>query len=251
MAAGEARTFRYECVDSTNARALAALEAGSARHRDRHLARRQSAGRGQRGRRWESPAGGGLYLSLVWIPTHPPPASPVLWTMASGLACLDLARGAGLQGCRLKWPNDLVVTTGGAAAKLAGVLIESRSDRPGLVIGVGFNVGQREFSRSLEDRRAVSSLAREGIELDLERAEADLLEALEKRLAMVAEAPQALCDSFLKATGLAQHRVRVRTPHEERSATLLALCPDGSALLQDQSGPWRVELAHLRALTSR
>jgi BirA family biotin operon repressor/biotin-[acetyl-CoA-carboxylase] ligase len=61
-----------------------------------------------------------------------------------GVAVARALEGLGASGIRLKWPNDvLLVDADGAAAKLAGVLVELASDRRGsqAVIGIGLNLG--------------------------------------------------------------------------------------------------------------
>ena len=73
------RRFHHEVVPSTNDLAFAALEAGEARHGDTFIAAAQTAGRGTRGRTWES-AIGGLYLSVVLRSESMPP--PGAWTCA-------------------------------------------------------------------------------------------------------------------------------------------------------------------------
>jgi BirA family biotin operon repressor/biotin-[acetyl-CoA-carboxylase] ligase len=99
------------------------------------IADRQSAGRGQRGRRWLSETGG-LYLSLALAPDlavdrHPHLVLAVAWGIASRL------RSHGIP-VALKWPNDLVI----GGQKLGGIKIETRV-RSGkisrAVIGVGIN----------------------------------------------------------------------------------------------------------------
>ena len=101
------------------------------------LADRQTAGRGRQGRRWESPSGAGIWLTLIERP-HDPRALDVL-SLRCGLraaTALDAPAGARVQ---LKWPNDLYVR----GRKLAGILIETRwrGNAPEWVaIGFGINV---------------------------------------------------------------------------------------------------------------
>ena len=105
----------------------------------------QTAGRGRDGRSWVAPPGGALLLSLGFRPTWLPPDRT--WRLAAivSLAMVDAAEAtAGLPRgtIRLKWPNDLVVETGGEVKKVAGVLGES--DGLGtadarVVIGIGVN----------------------------------------------------------------------------------------------------------------
>lgn len=101
------------------------------------IANEQTAGRGRGGRKWSSPAGDGVYLSMVFRPEVLEPA-PV-----SVLAGLGLARALdqAFPGLRpsIKWPNDLYAN----GLKLGGVLSEAAwsERRPRyLVVGVGVNV---------------------------------------------------------------------------------------------------------------
>lgn len=100
----------------------------------------QTAGRGRRGRTWESPPGG-LYMSLVhqlgMRRTHSSLIDIAPWvTLAVGVAVCDALDALGVKG-QLKWPNDVVFE----GKKLAGVLVEAVPGAPyAAVIGVGVNV---------------------------------------------------------------------------------------------------------------
>lgn len=97
----------------------------------------QSAGRGRQGREWWSPAGSGLYASLV----IPVPDGERLQELpirtAAALAAFASARIHG--DCRIKWPNDLVV----GRHKLGGVLVDAVSPpspaETWAIIGFGLN----------------------------------------------------------------------------------------------------------------
>jgi BirA family biotin operon repressor/biotin-[acetyl-CoA-carboxylase] ligase len=119
--------YEYAVVGSTNLIA-ANLKAWEAVRADR-----QSAGRGRFQRRWISDEGG-LWLSAV-VPTNPKSPSGRALPMAVGLAVCDVLRGLGVQGLRMRWPNDLLVKE----RKLAGLLVDQFS--PGLAVaGIGINV---------------------------------------------------------------------------------------------------------------
>jgi BirA family transcriptional regulator, biotin operon repressor / biotin---[acetyl-CoA-carboxylase] ligase len=102
------------------------------------LARRQSAGRGRRGRAWVS-AEGNLFLTYLGVTTQSP-SEIALFGFAAGLALAefcDAAIGPGL--ARLKWPNDLMLD----GRKAAGLLLESGAlgeGRNWFAIGIGFNL---------------------------------------------------------------------------------------------------------------
>ncbi|KPV40938.1 hypothetical protein AN478_03075 [Thiohalorhabdus denitrificans] len=98
----------------------------------------QSAGRGRRGRQWDSGRAGDLYLTL--LAPLPFPAALRPWVpLVAGLGAWEVLREAGA-GVVLKWPNDLL---GDDGAKLGGILVENASCPPGpgaLAVGVGINV---------------------------------------------------------------------------------------------------------------
>jgi BirA family transcriptional regulator, biotin operon repressor / biotin---[acetyl-CoA-carboxylase] ligase len=137
-AASGARLVSLDTVGSTNAEAFARARAGE-RGPLWIAARRQTAGRGRRGRAWVSEPGN-LYASL--LVTDPAPAQRAAeLSLVAALALHDaLAERAAILGprLRLKWPNDVVCD----GAKLAGILVEGESlpGRPlAVVIGIGVN----------------------------------------------------------------------------------------------------------------
>ena len=213
------RIVRHAAVDSTNERAFAALAAGAARHRDVHVAAAQTAGRGSRGRGWDSPAGAGLYASVVLLPAPPAPP-PAALTMAAGLAVRDLLLALGLAAARLKWPNDVLL----GGAKLAGILIEARGydpARPAFVCGIGLNLAQRAFPPEVAARGA-TSLALAGVELAPEQALELLLPRLDARLAEASARPASLAAAFAQAAGLLEGPMRVLRGEQELRGRIAA-----------------------------
>ncbi len=240
------RVLRHDLVDSTNERAFAALAAGEAQDGDVHAARGQTRGRGRLGRAWESPAGEGLYFSLVHLPEPPAPPAPAV-TLAAGLAALDLVRSLGLGRARLDWPNDVVVK----GAKLAGILIESRGfapERPHFVIGVGLDVGPAAFSTELAAERAVTSLAHLGVTRTPESLIEPLAERLALRLLQARERADELALDYMAGTDLAGVEVGVRLAdglHRGRFAGLDT--GRGLLLVGSESARW-IDLAHVQGI---
>jgi BirA family transcriptional regulator, biotin operon repressor / biotin---[acetyl-CoA-carboxylase] ligase len=124
-------------IDSTNAEARRRAEAGFSGPLW-ITATRQTAGRGRRGRAWETGAGNlaATYLAI----TDKPPAEAAQVSFVAALAVADLASAylpAAL--ISLKWPNDPLV----AGRKTAGVLVESGPHAGGglwLAVGTGVNL---------------------------------------------------------------------------------------------------------------
>ena len=124
------RTLWYDEVGSTNDVAGALADRG-AEEGVVVIADRQTAGRGRLGRSWASPAGAGIYVSVILRPSSDAAA---LLTIAAGVAIADGIESATGLRVHLKWPNDVQVE----GRKLAGILAEGAAQH--VVLGVGINV---------------------------------------------------------------------------------------------------------------
>ena len=145
----------FDSIGSTNAEAIAAASAGDPGG-IWFAARQQTAGKGRRGRPWQSPHGN-LAATLLIVPDADPTLAATLGFVAgvalnqalsavlpSGLVRIgiDGADGMSEKGpsrIALKWPNDVLAD----GAKLAGILLEAqkRDDgRHAVAIGLGINV---------------------------------------------------------------------------------------------------------------
>jgi BirA family transcriptional regulator, biotin operon repressor / biotin---[acetyl-CoA-carboxylase] ligase len=146
-----------ESVDSTNLVARRLAEEGAPAFTT-IIAEQQLSGRGRLGRSWFSPAGSGLWFSIIFRPEALTPAavSPVTLVTAAVLADY-LSREFNLS-VQIKWPNDLQV----GSKKIAGILTEIKGDPDRidyLIIGIGLNVNQRTDDFSPEITNIATSLA--------------------------------------------------------------------------------------------
>src|SRR6266404_5250087 len=108
------------------------------------FAEHQTAGRGQRGNRWESAAGKGLWFSILLRPKIDIHQSARLTALAAKAVANTIRKEFSLEST-IKLPNDIQVH----GRKVAGVLVEMRAQEkaPHLaIVGVGINVNQ-----SMED----------------------------------------------------------------------------------------------------
>lgn len=115
------------------------------------FAERQTRGRGRLGRRWESPAGLGLWFSVLLRPRLAPQAASQLTVSSAVAVARAIERQTGLQP-QIKWPNDIVFGT----RKAAGILLELGADLDQirhvvLGIGVDVNVPAGEFPGELRE----------------------------------------------------------------------------------------------------
>lgn len=124
-------------TDSTNAEARRRADAGETGPLW-IVARRQTAGRGRRGRQWES-RDGNLFSTLMQL-TRKSPAEAAQVTFVAALAIADLLDAwAPASLVTIKWPNDVML----AGQKASGVLVESGVHESGglwLAVGIGINL---------------------------------------------------------------------------------------------------------------
>ncbi len=150
--------YWFDTIDSTNTRAKE-MAANGAAHGTVLIAGHQTAGRGRMGRSFQSPAGLGVYMSVILRPNCAPEALMHL-TCATAVAMCDAV--ADTVGVRpgIKWTNDLVL----GKRKIAGILTELAVDaKTGLVdyavVGVGINCLHKETDFSPEIRSFAGSLS--------------------------------------------------------------------------------------------
>jgi BirA family biotin operon repressor/biotin-[acetyl-CoA-carboxylase] ligase len=133
------------------------------------FAERQTKGRGQYGRQWESAPYLGLWLSVLLRPAMTMPQSPRLTSLLAETVLATITTETGVR-ANIKPPNDIYICseaaslsqTSGNSRKVAGVLVEGRAANDGTylaVAGIGINVNQTldDFPEAL--RASAGSLA--------------------------------------------------------------------------------------------
>jgi BirA family biotin operon repressor/biotin-[acetyl-CoA-carboxylase] ligase len=164
----------------------AGLAAGGAPEGAAVVAWAQTAGRGRFGRQWFSPAGAGLYVSVV---CRNAAAVPLL-TLAGGVAVADGILAATGLPVQIKWPNDVVVEAGTPVRrrKLAGILAEASTGADGVqYVILGFGINLRSAAYPPELARAATSVESElGRSPDAGPVLAETLAALASRIGQLA-----------------------------------------------------------------
>jgi BirA family biotin operon repressor/biotin-[acetyl-CoA-carboxylase] ligase len=127
------RVLQFDRLDSTNTFALGHAD-DPANDGLVVMADQQTAGRGQHGRTWTCPDGGGVLMSvLLFPPLHL--GRPAILTAWAAVSVGDVIfQATGLE-TTIKWPNDVLVQ----GRKVCGILIEQSN---GVVVGIGVNVNQ-------------------------------------------------------------------------------------------------------------
>lgn len=166
----------FDRTDSTNIQARLAGEAGAS-HGTLVVAEIQDGGRGRRGRNWISPAGVGVWMSLLLRPEISPVSASMLTLVMALAAQKGIKEATGIES-QIKWPNDLVLNK----KKICGILTEMGTEFMEIkyvVIGTGINVNQEEFPEEL--RKTATSLYLEtGKKYHRSRIIERILEALEE-----------------------------------------------------------------------
>ncbi len=110
----------------------------------------QKTGKGRRGRGWESPAGTGIFMTLIRKPDiHPAKASMMTLVMALAVVA-GIRKVTGLE-AQIKWPNDVLLN----GKKVCGILTEMSAETEAIhyvVIGAGINVNTVGFLAEIADR---------------------------------------------------------------------------------------------------
>ncbi len=135
--------YRFQTLPSTNDEAVKP----DYHEGDIVMAERQTAGRGQRGHKWESAEAENLTFTLVLEPEFLAPAKQFLLSEAVALGVVDMLEEYGIT-ARIKWTNDIYV----GDRKLAGILIEHKLQGAGIartIAGIGLNVNQMAFPSDL------------------------------------------------------------------------------------------------------
>jgi BirA family biotin operon repressor/biotin-[acetyl-CoA-carboxylase] ligase len=135
-------------VDSTNNYAMEMVHKGNSKHGIVYFARQQFAGKGQRGKHWQTHPGENITMSVVLDTSSLEVSNLFVLSIAIALAVYDFFKSKVSLNISLKWPNDLYVND----RKAGGILIENiirGKDWQNAVAGIGININQTYFDPSI------------------------------------------------------------------------------------------------------
>jgi BirA family biotin operon repressor/biotin-[acetyl-CoA-carboxylase] ligase len=143
------------------------------------IAEQQTSGRGRMGRSWISPAGKGIWMSLLLRPPVPLPLTPQLTLLAAVALSRAISRIVPLE-IGIKWPNDLLVN----GKKISGILLESAAEDERLryvVVGLGISVNlePEDYPEELLEK-AISLKMASGSSINRSELIASILEEFER-----------------------------------------------------------------------
>ncbi len=232
------RTLHYfNETGSTNIDAKRYAEEGEP-HGTTVVANMQSAGRGRRGRLWQSPAGSAIYMTILLKPQFVPDKASML-TLVMALSVADaIVEVTGLS-AGIKWPNDIVVNK----KKVCGILTEMNAELDYIqyvVIGVGINVNNNSPEEFPEEIRQTATSLK--IETGMQISRAALLERVlahfEKNYDIFTKTLNlcALMEAYDARLLNLNAEVRVLDPKGEYTGVARGINPAGELLVEKENG---------------
>lgn len=225
--------FHMSCVDSTNEEAKRQGECGAV-HGSVFWADKQTAGKGRRGRAWESQSTENLYFSLLLRPDMVPEKLSMLTLLMAHAVAGGLKEKTGLQP-KIKWPNDLVL----GKKKVCGILSEMKPEgrkAAYCVIGVGINIGQTVFAEGLQDK--ATSLVLENVQVTAESLLVAILEAFNDLYDVFTVKGDLgfIMDEYNAMLAGKDERVRVLEPAGEYEGKSMGINSMGELLVETKPG---------------
>ncbi len=222
----------FDSIDSTNTAAKDLARQG-APHGTVLIADHQTGGRGRRGRSFHSPAGSGIYMSVILRPNCLPSQLMHLTCAAAVAMCDAVDAAAGIRP-GIKWTNDLVFGN----RKLAGILTELGLTPQGTVdhaiIGIGINCCQQESDFPEDIRGIAGSLSSvTGREIAREKVAAAMINALCRMDQQLLTGRQALVDRYRRdCITLGKEISVVRADGNIRHGTALDIDEEGALIVR-------------------
>ncbi len=200
------------------------------------FAESQTKGRGRLGRRWLSPAGKGLWFSLLLRPKMQPRAATQLTIAAATALARALRRQTGLRP-EIKWPNDILL----GGKKAAGILTELSAELDSVkqvILGLGVDVNLNAGDFPAELRKHATSLKIEtGQPLDRAELAVAILRELDHDYARVVAGQFAVvADEWEEQCATLDHQVVIQVGDRKIQGRAESLDADGALLLRTQHG---------------
>jgi BirA family biotin operon repressor/biotin-[acetyl-CoA-carboxylase] ligase len=140
--------IELDSIDSTNNYAMQLIDADKSQNGMAIVARKQEAGKGQRGNTWKDTPGQSLLMSIIVTPKHEI-SKQFVFSASVAVAIANVLQKLNAEWkVNIKWPNDIIIND----KKAGGILIENilrGSKWSHSIIGIGMNIQQTKFPQSL------------------------------------------------------------------------------------------------------
>ncbi|MCR8642251.1 biotin--[acetyl-CoA-carboxylase] ligase [Paenibacillus sp. N1-5-1-14] len=203
----------YDEVDSTQTIAKQKVAEG-APEGTIVIAESQTAGRGRMGRKWYSPKGKGIWMSVVLKPQIPIHFAPQLTLLTAVALCRTIRRECKVD-IGIKWPNDLLIN----GKKVCGILLESSAEDERIKhvicgVGISANLGEEDYPPELLDIATSLAIA-SGEQVYRETLIASFLQELEQLYKLYHQEGFATIRALWEALSVTLHRpIQIHTPRD-------------------------------------
>ncbi|MDM5154161.1 biotin--[acetyl-CoA-carboxylase] ligase [Bacillus sp. DX1.1] len=200
------------------------------------VAEEQLAGRGRLSRKWHSPKGTGIWMSIILRPTVPVHQAPQLTLLAAVSVAQAIEKCTGVN-VGIKWPNDILIQ----GKKAVGILTEMQADPDkinAVIIGIGINVNQKQEHFADEIQHIATSLA---IEVGKPIARAELMQHIFLQMEKLYQeylkngfsVIKLLWESYAVSIG---KEITARTMKDAITGVAKGITADGVLMLEDHEG---------------
>lgn len=200
------------------------------------VAEEQTAGRGRLSRKWHSPKGTGIWMSIILRPSIPVHHAPQLTLLAAVSVAQAIEKCTGVN-VGIKWPNDILIQ----GKKAVGILTEMQADPDkinAVIMGIGINANQKQEHFDEEIQHIATSLA---IESGKPIVRAELMQQIFLQLEKLYEeylqngfsVIKILWESYAVSIG---KEINARTMRETITGIAKGITEDGVLLLEDHEG---------------
>lgn len=193
----------------------------------------QSAGRGQKGNKWESEDGKNILCSIILFPDSVMPEDQFVISMAVSLGIHDFL-SENISGCRVKWPNDIYAGND----KISGVLIENMiSDNriENSIVGIGLNLNQTRFLSDAPNPVSLKMIT--GKDYDTETCLRQLAVTLDKRYKRILAGDyKIILDSFVSVLYRRNEWHKYKAGSMVFEGRIEAVSGKGHLIVEDRTG---------------
>ncbi|NMI07076.1 biotin--[acetyl-CoA-carboxylase] ligase [Paenibacillus sp. SZ31] len=200
------------------------------------IAEEQTGGRGRFGRKWFSPPGKGIWMSVLLRPDLPLQHTPQL-TLLAGVAVCRAVRACTGADAGIKWPNDLLID----GRKVCGILLESTVEDHEVRyciagIGVDVNFDSEDYPEDLTTI-ATSLKMETGKPVDRTQLTAAILTELEQLYFLYQKEGFGVISALWEALSVSMNReITVTNPHGVIEGNAIGLDPSGALIVEKRDG---------------
>lgn len=237
----QVKIHHFHEIDSTNTQARKLANAG-APEGTVVIAESQLAGKGRKGRSWQSAAGKGMWLTLLLRPTILPRQATLLPLLTAVAVVEAVEQIVPEASCGIKWPNDILVNN----KKLAGILTEMNAEMDVVhfvLVGVGVNLNQEEGDFDQELRHSAISLkqANDGKQVNRSQFTGVFLNAFWRLYqSYLRTGPEAILQAWRSKSMVLGREVMIHEYNGSFCATALDIDEEGALLVRHQQQIRRV-----------